>query len=359
MNPLGSTLFVSTFGWNPGDNFIQLGVERILTAVGASARSSLLYNKAPHVSTPWRPIQVWRRPRGTGAWALLHGILDSVHYDNSWKRGQTLEGVDAVVFSGSPGWFGPRLRELYRLLEGYAGPVMFLGIGTPNRRVKLSRCERFVLERALVVTRDRQLQETLQAEYGIEARCMPCPALFSAPVRTDSPPSDGPVGFVFSARHSVRNQAVSARAYESQHQVLEALRSSGNVELVCHYIDDWDTATRTYGRFMPIHYHFDPHHLIESYRRFSYVVSTRVHGCGVASSLSIPNALIGTDRRAITVEGFKSRLLDASDVTAIPDQIRADLAEGVAIARQLSRHRSEAAATYEALVSGRTSLQGN
>jgi len=306
--PFASVLFVSTFGWNPGDNFIQLGVQRLLSSLGITPRSSLIYNKSPQVTSPWRSVQWWRADRGAGPWSLLHGLLDTTHFDNSWKSSHSVELVDAIVFSGSPGWFGPRVKGLYGQLRNFDGEILFLGIGTPNRPVSLSRPEQDALRRGLVVTRESQLADTLMADYGLEATPLPCPALFAAPEPCPSTDEGGKLGFVFSTNRSVRNQAISNHAYEIQSELLTRLAERFDVEVVCHYVDDWVDAKRRFGDRLSIAYDFDPHGLIDRFRDFNYVVSTRVHGCGVSSSLGIPNALIGHDRRAGTVEGFRSRL---------------------------------------------------
>jgi hypothetical protein len=335
-----------------------MGVERLLAAVAGRPRTSALYNKAPQVTSFWRPVQLWRRSHGNGPWSLLHGVLDTVHFDNSHKRAHGLDGYDAVVFSGSPGWSGPRLAELFRKLEGYGGEVLFLGIGTPNRRLRLTPTEQRVLKRALVVTREDELAALLGERWGVGAEALPCPALFSAPAPTgtgaaggeggsgsEAPPPAGPVGFVFSARRSVRNQAVSDEAYARQLALLAALRDEVEVEVVCHYSDDLDDALTRFGEELPVHYHFDPGSLLGLYRRFGYVVSTRVHGCGAASSLGIPNALLGHDRRAGTVRGFRSLLIPPGPEAlpqALREAIRATPPARAGAAEELRVHRRRA-----------------
>jgi hypothetical protein len=335
-----------------------MGAERLLAAAAGRPRTSAVYNKAPQVTSFWRPVQLWRRSRGTGPWSLLHGILDTVHFDNSHKRAHELGVYDAVVFSGSPGWSGPRLTELFRKLDGYRGEILFLGIGTPNRRLRLTRTERRVLERALVVTREEALAALLGERWGIAAEALPCPALFSAPgaggkgaagpeegSRSETRRPAGPVGFVFSTRRSVRNQAVSEEAYTRQLALLEALRAEAEVEVVCHYSDDLDDALTRFGAELPVYYHFDPRSLLDLYRRFGYVVSTRVHGCGAASSLGIPNALLGHDRRAGTVRGFRSLLIPPGPEAlpqALREAIRATPAAREASAEELRLHRRRA-----------------
>lgn len=366
---LPRVLYVSTRSWNPGDGFIQMGVERLLAAVAGRPRTSAVYNKAPQVTSFWRPVQLWRRSRGTGPWSLLHGILDTVHFDNSHKRAHELDVYDAVVFSGSPGWSGPRLTELFRKLDGYRGEVFFLGIGTPNRRLRLTRTERRVLERALVVTREEPLATLLGDRWGVVAEALPCPALFSAPAPgadggagpeegsgSGTPGPPGPVGFVFSTRRSVRNQAVSDEAYDRQLALLDALRNEVEVEVVCHYSDDLDDALTRFGEALPVHYHFDPRSLLELYRRFGYVVSTRVHGCGAASSLGIPNALLGHDRRAGTVRGFRSLLISPGPEVlpqALREAIRATPAARAGAAAELRQHRLRAFRQWTKLLADR------
>ena len=65
-----------------------------------------------------------------------------------------------------------------------------------------------------------------------------------------------------------------------------------------------------FGHDTQIHYAYDAADYLAIYERFDLIVTTRVHGAGLAASLGIPGFLIGHSVRTATVEGFRAAILD-------------------------------------------------
>lgn len=334
-----NVLYVSTRQWNPGDEFIRAGVETLLDAAGLARQAEVVYNRHPGVRSFFEPLNFWKQSRSTSP--LVSGLdfaLQVAQYDNSFKRSTELSVFDAVVFCGTPEWFGGRVRRLYHELRDYSGEVWFLGIGTPNRRIALTDLEVGILRRSLVTCRNESLIGML-AEHDVEASYLPCPALLAVPETRPVPKKLETVGLVFTTKSSVRNQAIDEHRYRHQVDWYETILDAyERVRIICHYVDDFDDACRLFGR-EHVYYSYEPRAYAEIVRPCDYVVSTRVHGCGIASSLGVPNALIAHDARASTADGFLSRIVtDASrNPLQLLDQESGSLEES---ARDLARHKS-------------------
>jgi len=297
-------LYVTTRQWNPGDEFILRGVRRILDEVAPDRPVEMIFNKSPQTTGLFEARNFWIRERPGRLATSLDFAIRVAHYDNSLKRHHDLASYDAVIFAGSPGWFGSRLSTLYRRLIGYQGKVIFLGIGTPNRPVRLRQAEREVMRRSTVVCRDKPLTEELGGS-GISARFLPCPALLASPFEVAPAAGEAPIGLVFGSDSGVRYQRISPQAKALQDRLFRSIVREAPAEIVCHYSDELPQAIAEYPN-VKVRYSFDAADYVSIFARYSSVISTRVHGCGIASSLAVPNAAIVHDRRGETVRGFRS-----------------------------------------------------
>ena len=73
-------------------------------------------------------------------------------------------------------------------------------------------------------------------------------------------------------------------------------------EAVVEYIE---TAYKEFGNEnIDILYSYDSKDYIKIYKNFDLVISPRVHGCGISSSLGIPSFIIKHDDRGDTADGF-------------------------------------------------------
>lgn len=302
-------LFVTTRQWNPGDEFIMAGVENILRSAGTDIQFRAIYNRSPQVTSYFEKFNFWKMSRPSSRYVNVADFaVNIVHYDNSFKRDTPLDVFDVIVFSGTPEWQGGRVAPLMkRLAAGYDGTVLFLGIGIPNRQLKLDADTLTVMKRAFVSCRNESLVAQLK-QAGVEARYLPCPALFSA-AEMRTPVTDvRKVGLGFNTTNTLRNQRINQSKYDLQNYVFKKLLDRYDCEIVCHYIDEIEDAAKIYG-IDKIRYDFDALGYRKIFASYDMVVSSRVHGCGMASSSGVPNALIAHDLRADTVKGFLSELI--------------------------------------------------
>ncbi|MFT4150191.1 MAG: polysaccharide pyruvyl transferase family protein [Paracoccaceae bacterium] len=340
-------LYVTTRQWNPGDEFILRGSRRIMAACGVTETVSAIYNKSPQTTSLLESLNFWKRPYYTSLWSSVDFALNVTHYDNSFKRNHDLNFYDAVVFAGSPAWYGGRLKPLYAKLKDYRGKILFLGIGTPNKPLNLSADEQAVLRRATVFCRNRGLADNL-GKLGIAARYLPCPALLSSPVERAAPVSLGLIGLGFNTTRSHRYHRMSEEKFQAQSRIFDFLMSRYDCRIIAHYIDELPEATRLYGADR-IRYVFDAVDYPGVYSEYDFVVSSRVHGCGMASSCAVPNAAITHDARGDTVTGFLSdRVGDLAGMERLIDDLQFGLANRSAALR------AHKAATLDAYVAALT-----
>jgi len=297
-------LYVTTRQWNPGDEFILRGVRNILGACGVVEDVANIYNKSPQTTSLFEGWNFWKKPYYKSLASSLDFALNITHYDNSFKRTHDLSFYDMVVFAGSPAWYGGRLEHLYRKLRNYQGKIFFLGIGTPNKPLALTYEERQVLERSVVSCRNEDLASDLR-QLGIKADYLPCPALLSAPFERAPPTRMGIVGLGFNTPHTHRYQRISEEKFSLQCELFEYMIENYEARIVAHYVDEIDHIARAYGKEKAC-FVYDAAEYPGVYSQFDFVISSRVHGCGVANSVGVPNAAITHDARGSTVKGFLS-----------------------------------------------------
>ena len=319
MSDVRNVLYVTTRQWNPGDEFILAGVKAILRASGWAPKIEAIFNKSPQVAGKLSRQNPFRMKRANYSAGYLDSFVQTAHFENSFGPANDINAFDAVVFCGSPGWFGGRLSGLYRQLSDYTGRVYYIGIGSSNRDLKLSATEVAVLKRAEVVTcRDERLHTELEARYGVRTHLMTCPALLAAPheVKVNALTK---LGLVYTSAGTNRGQRVSTEHETLQNEIFHHLIAEyEEVDIICNYYDEVDSAASEFGAER-VRYTSDARDYADLMSEYSFIVSSRVHGCGLASSLGVPNVLLGHDKRAETVRGF------GSSVTTSLSEIRAQL----------------------------------
>lgn len=343
-----NVLYVTTRQWNPGDEFIMAGVRRVVERAFGKPAIEAIYNKSPQLRgyfDRWNPFRVAAMPRGAG---VVDSVLKIAEFDNSFGWRHDLDAFDRVFFCGSPGWFGGRLTDLYNKLPGFQGKVALLGIGSPNRQVKLSPTELSVMQAATVTCRNDELVNTLRG-LSIDCQYIPCPALLSAdePKEIDRVQT---IGFVYTSDKGHRYQRVSAKHYALQQAAFKSVQQQHDDWFVaCHYIDEVPEAVKLYGRDR-VRYVFDAGEYQRLLAEADLIVSSRVHGCGMASSLGIPNVHLGHDKRASTADGFLSRQATSAEETlAAVAELTDNAAEE---SRRLIAHREAVLDQYVGVLTG-------
>ncbi|WP_404310497.1 polysaccharide pyruvyl transferase family protein [Neorhodopirellula lusitana] len=340
-------LYVTTRQWNPGDEFILAGSRRIVSAAFGQPKVEAIYNKSPQVKSLLDRYNPLRR-RSIGK---LSGVFDSVvkltEFDNSHSWFHDLDFYDAVVFAGSPAWFGGRVADLYRQLTSFRGKVLYLGIGTPNKKIQFSQAEKSVLQSAQVSVRNPELVQSLAA-FDVRASYRPCPALFAA-ANQKTVESLNSLAMVYTCDRGQRYQAVSTAHYQKQNAIFRQLLDSSIAPhqfIVCNYIDELERAQADFPG-VEIRYSFDAMGYEAILHEADLVVSSRVHGCGLASSIGVPNLHLGHDSRSSTVSGFLSERAEDRDVIKSIQDLLPRLSE---ISKELIQHRANVFEQYRSFI---------
>lgn len=352
-------LISTTRQWNPGDEFISFGIQRLLQEV-LGEFNPVIFNRHPDI----RPEYSWRNPLRRKRWTQRVRSIRSLRFkrlvdafvrfdfrDNSFKDDTDGGAVDLVVFAGTPEWYGARVEPLNDFILRSRVPTLILGIGSGISLTldHLGDRTRRVLAHARMISVRDESTEVLLKDYS-PAR-LPCPALLCAPPdlerRVESVRS---IGLIYATSRAVVNNRVSPRTHAYMQElyaaILQRLGRDFAVELVLHYIDEIDECTREFPG-MSWHYSYDARDYLEIYRRFDLVVGPRVHGIGAAASLGVPGLLLAHDKRSDTVRGFGAELITAGEpVETALGRIEAALADAAARSAQLRRLKTETHAAY-------------
>lgn len=345
-------LYVTTRQWNPGDEFILRGARRVMKECGVKEDVTSIYNKSPQTTSLFESWNFWKQQYFTSLASSVDFALNITHYDNSFKRQNDINFYDMVVFAGSPAWYGGRLKPLYKKLTDFKGQILFLGIGTPNKPLNLSPNEQAILRRATVFCRNQNLVENL-GKLNIPARYLPCPALLSSPFEREAVDGITKVGLGFNTTKTHRYHRMSEQKFDLQSRLFDMLNKRFDCSVVCHYTDELEEAARIYGA-EKVKFVFDAVDYPDLYSQFDFVISSRVHGCGVSSSVGVPNAAITHDARGDTVNGFLSEQVTSE--AALAAVVEKDAAALVDWQNRIKSHKAETLEKYaEAL---RPVLQG-
>ncbi|MBB3258028.1 hypothetical protein F4827_002894 [Paraburkholderia bannensis] len=272
-------LVSSTRQWNPGDEFIRKGVERLLRSILGSRHNWLLWNRNPDLF-----IDRWTDCR-----------MRTDFLTNS-LRDPGLDIVDLVVFAGTPEWLGQPVEQIYRrLLTAPNIPVLILGAGSGSSLPQLAPHELEVLNRdnVFITTRSSDLAECLNRQLATpKAISLPCPAFYCAP-ESDSGPEQSRVGVIVQ-NSSVVNQSIGEDFVQSLIMALRDAQGEIDLDIVSLYTDEHNRFSRL-GLKHPCVYSYEPDHLLEELAGYSTIISTRLHGALAGLSAGVPSILLAEE----------------------------------------------------------------
>lgn len=316
-------LFPTVRQGNCGDEFILLGVLNIIDSLQPEynqvilnknvevCRRLLLRNKVLEIDIKGLNSKI---PLNLGELCFKNQPLE----DNSFADYYSLDFIDAVIFAGTPEWMVYKLRPLYEKLADYRGLILFLGpgyhegLGRFGLYSKFSEVYRNIHKAAKAfIVRDRLLLDYMKPE--VECDLLPCPALLCSK-KHKARDTLGKIGFVLQAkRGDARVNYVSENLYYYSLQLLDEISKYYDVEVVCHWIEDLICLAKEVGDKYPVRYSYDAKDYLDIYDSYDLVVSTRVHGSGMAASLGIPTFTISHSMRTDTVKGFLSHVIFPDD----------------------------------------------
>ena len=322
-------LFSTTRQWNPGDEFILLGIINLLEEV-IGEFNPIIYNRNPEVRQYFN-INPFRHSKfcdiSFRGKRKLESFFRIGFWDNSFKNEMNLDFIDYVIFAGSPEWMEGILDPLYEKLQDYNKPILYLGIGS-GRKInwdKLKEIYKKVIKKAKLITvRDYYTYNLLQE---VKPYYLPCPAIFSSKKEKKIKKIEK-VGLIFSTYKAVPYNRISGDTYKFIIKLYSKLIQKYDCEFVCHYIDE---LPEIYSAFdSPIaHYSYDSKDYIDIYNKFDLVIGPRVHGIGLSASQGIPGILISHDQRGDTGKGFLANIVDINtnikDIDKVITTISSDI----------------------------------
>ncbi|SED05454.1 Polysaccharide pyruvyl transferase [Burkholderia sp. WP9] len=272
-------LISSSRQWNPGDEFIRKGVERLLGDILGPNHNWLLWNRNPDLF-----MDRW-----------TDGRMRTDFLTNS-MRDPALDVVDLVVFAGTPEWFGQPVERIYRsLLTQPRVPVLVLGAGSGAAMPQLAPHEVEVLDRGnvFICTRSVDLAECLNAQLSTpKAVPLPCPAFYSVG-EPGVLPDRHRVGVIVQSS-GTPNQNVGEELVQTLISALRAAQGKIDLDIVSLYIDEHMRFSRL-GLEHACVYSYEPDHLLAQISGYSTIISTRLHGAIAGLSAGVPSILLAEE----------------------------------------------------------------
>ena len=284
--------------WNPGDEFIRLGIKNLLSHILGKNHNWHLWNRNPDLLVDRRENPQFRSH-------LLSNCLTEPH----------LKLMDYVVFAGTPEWTGKIMYPVFEELLSYPDkPVLILGVGSGSPNIRLNDTEKKVLRRqkTLITTRSRDLANEINNILGIQkAIPLPCPSLFCAKsnlIRTKSK-----IGIV------LQSSSIECQKIEEA-LVVDILRyRKSDMDIICFYTDEFFR----FSNLGNVRYSYEYHDYFQILQEYGLIISTRLHGAMAAFSLGIPSKLVAQDNYRIqsTCELLKNHIQIYSPQMAIEKSI--------------------------------------
>lgn len=311
----------TTRQWNPGDEFILFGCQNLCKKVFSNDNLySLIYNRNPDVrpmngiTQGLRNIRLPNNYTEDYNFTKYDALLRIGFNDNSIKFNSDLSFCDLAVFAGTPEWISHRCTNFFEHILKNKLPTLILGIGW------LGNIDAFmeaVIEKTYLFTVRSKILLDHDIAKRYNAVWMPCPALYCVDIGNERQITTlKKCAIVLGATRTVPFAGIDEKTFRFTVDIARYLRNKyKNIEFkfIAHYIDDIPELVNLFGKENVI-YHYDSQAYPDIYRSFDLVLSTRVHGCGIAASLGIPNINIAHDIRADTCEGFLSEIIN-SDYT--------------------------------------------
>lgn len=325
-------IYSTTRQWNSGDEFILMGCINLLKTIVRN-HNPIIYNRNPDIR-PENGEDVFYRnnklPLNFSSYNDLVKNSAKYHYgfhDNSIKFNTDSSFADLAVFAGSPELFNSRCHNFYQHILKNNLPVLILGAGSIPQSIP-EYMEEVISKSLLFTVRDKSLAET---DFGVKnnAVYIPCPALFATPLGTEKKINEvKSIGLVYQSNfeNSVRCNCIDNESHDfciNLYQQIINRYKNYKISIICHYIDEISPAYNFFSNEnVDIRYSYDSKDYIDIYKEFDLILSPRVHGCGMSSSLGIPSFIIKHDARGNTADGFLAEEIKISDnINEIIDKI--------------------------------------
>ena len=281
-------LLCTTVQWNCGDEFIRNGIIKIIKKVFGKC-NLIIQNRNPDIA----PKNFIKVPQ----------------FDNSIKEIKfNYSYIDLVIFCGTPEWQNSRCKKVYDLILENKIPCAFIGIGDSIKSFALPEQYKVVLNKSLkIICRQSTTSQDFK-KIGIFSEVLPCPSILSSPYRKIIN-KVRKIGLVLQNTEGTQYQCVDTKTFNFQvelyKKIYELYNKKYEFKIIVHYIDEIYVAKQIFKN-IEIAYSFDQKDYYSIYDDCDFIISPRVHGIGIATSLCIPSIAILHDSRGETTELFKA-----------------------------------------------------
>lgn len=322
----------STRQWNPGDEFIDIGVRRILARYFNNDDSWHLWNRNPDLSI-----------HPTDNWDFRENLLSN----NVTSLLRSL--VDVVVFSGSPEWLGPRCDPIYDFLDRNRDiPLLLIGVGSSDLKFEVRDVAKRVLSRenTLILTRGRELALYVNRALGFnKATWLPCPAVLS---------SDDMGENVQNKRLAAILQVpMGPQSIPSTHfdQVRRALDSCENeIDIIAFHEKECEFLASSFPD-RRLRYSEKAETYISWFRQYGGVVSTRLHGALAAVSCGVWSCILQRHDFRVNSTAELIPIVNLLDpILAFQAAVSAITQNSVQERSKISSFKHQAVSDYKAIV---------
>jgi predicted O-methyltransferase YrrM len=266
-------LFNTTRGWNPGDQFIMMGVLRLMRYLEFN---KIIYNRHPNV---------W----GKGADNSFK--IDTVKYEHEDFKERVRHNakgiIDYYIAAGTPEWDSQGIFPLFDQLIANKIRCSWIGIGCG---LKLSDHIKELFKRTDVITTRDQGAFNLTEAY--KPMRLPCPAFFVGRRPKIRKNSDSPVvGLVYMSDCTGANRIHPQTKPELIQQYTKALKAFPNAVVICHYIDEALEARRLWPQ-ANIYYSYNADDFEQFFDLCDMTIGPRLHGAIFGASLGAPGFIV-------------------------------------------------------------------
>ncbi|MEX2451604.1 MAG: polysaccharide pyruvyl transferase family protein [Rhodospirillales bacterium] len=335
-------IFSTTRNYNPGDEFILFGIQNLLRdAIGPF--NTVLYNRNPAVQN-FR--MTFDKDATVGTQTANWYQTLSEHFstrENAWAPDLGLDFADFAVFAGTPEWVGRMVEPLTAALQSFDGPVLYLGLGSVAVMENcgfqdLLATDQTVLRKARIVTvRDSSAAAFLAP---VDPRLLPCPSLFAATGTARTGKRRLAVSLQGTAPTNTQRIDPAIRDYMLG--LLNLLKKTFACTVIAHYVDELPEFSACLPDDIDVIYHADAAEYPAIYDAFDLVVTTRVHGAGLAAALGIPSFAIAHSHRSQTAEGFLAELVRPETDSIEDTAARIEKFDSPARSKELIVHQAAA-----------------
>lgn len=265
-------LFNTTKQWNPGDQFIMMGVLRLLEDVDYNP---IIFNRHPNI---------W----GKGADNSFKP--DIVNYED--EAGPRLRHdangtIDYYIAAGTPEWDTKGVYPVFDQLIQNKIRNAWIGVGCG---LPLSPKIKEVMKLSdVVIARDSCAAGNTKA-FG--STRLPCPAFFVGEKSRLRKNTDQPVvGLVYMSDRTGANRVTPQCRTNMITQYTRALKEFPNAIIICHYIDEALDARKVFPG-AKVFYSYNSDDFESFFDLCDITIGPRLHGAVFGASLGVPGYMI-------------------------------------------------------------------